>query len=62
MIRKEGEREAFDRSFSELHTCEKCKGKIVLIEVDVVGVERCGYCHEPVDYSGWFLQKLRRLS
>jgi hypothetical protein len=50
-----------DRSFSELHDCEKSHGKIVMIEVDVVGVERCGYCHKPVDYSGWFLKQLFRL-
>lgn len=43
-----------DKSFSELHDCDKCHGKIVEITVDMLGVERCGYCNEVVDYSGWF--------
>jgi hypothetical protein len=39
---------------SELHDCEKSHGKIVLIETDVVGGTFCGYCHERVDYLGYF--------
>jgi len=38
---------------SELHNCKKCHGKIVLISVDLVGITRCGYCNEVVDYKKW---------
>jgi hypothetical protein len=36
---------------SELHDCDKSHDKMVCIEIDLVGVTRCGYCHEVVDYS-----------
>ena len=36
---------------SEVHNCEKCQGKIVLIEVDSFGNTHCGYCHSIVDYK-----------
>lgn len=39
---------------SELHNCEKCQGKLVCISVDLVGVQRCGYCGEVVDYESYF--------
>jgi len=35
---------------SEIHDCEKSKGKIVSISIDKLGVERCGYCGEIVPY------------
>lgn len=38
----------------EIHNCEKCRGKIVCISVDHVGVTRCGYCNEVVDYSPYY--------
>ena len=37
--------------FSEIHDCEKCHGKIVAITVDALGVTRCGYCGEVVNYK-----------
>lgn len=39
---------------SKLHSCKKCRGKIVNIIIDHCGVTRCGYCNEVVDYKGWF--------
>jgi hypothetical protein len=39
---------------SKIHDCEKCHGKIVLIERDAFGNTYCGYCHERVDYSREF--------
>jgi hypothetical protein len=39
---------------SELHDCDKCHNKIVHISVDALGVTRCGYCDEVVDYNWWF--------
>jgi hypothetical protein len=38
----------------EVHNCEKCKGKIVCISVDNVGVTRCGYCNAVVDYRPYY--------
>lgn len=38
----------------EVHNCEKCRGKIVCISVDNVGVTRCGYCNEVVDYGPYY--------
>lgn len=35
----------------EIHSCEKSEGKIVAIEVDMLGNTSCGYCHRRVDYS-----------
>lgn len=55
------ERREFDKSFSDLHDCEKSHGKIVMIEA-CHGVTRCGYCHEIVDYAGWFENNLRRFT
>lgn len=43
---------------SKLHDCEKCRGKIVAITLDYVGVTRCGYCGEVVDYTGWLKKEL----
>jgi len=39
---------------NEVHNCKKCQGKIVLIGIDKLGVTRCGYCHQVVDYSNYF--------
>lgn len=36
---------------SKLHNCKKSKGKIIGISVDDLGVTRCGYCNEVVDYA-----------
>lgn len=46
-----------DDNLSELHDCEKCHGKLVAISVDALGVERCGYCNEVVNYTQWFREK-----
>lgn len=35
---------------SKFHDCEKCHGKIISVSIDHVGVMRCGYCNEVVDY------------
>ena len=45
---------------SEIHNCEKCRGKIVSITVDLVGVTRCGYCNQVVDYNSYFRQELKK--
>lgn len=37
----------------EVHDCPQCHGKMVSIEVDLVGNTYCGYCHQRVDYSKW---------
>ena len=37
--------------FEDIHDCEKCHDKIILITVDKFGNTYCGYCHERVDYS-----------
>jgi len=39
---------------SEIHDCEKCHGKIVFISIDLLGITRCGYCHQVVDYKPYF--------
>jgi len=39
---------------SELHDCDKSKDKIIAITLDLVGVSRCGYCNEVVDYARYF--------
>ena len=38
-------------NFEAMHTCEKSRGKIVCITMDALGVTRCGYCNQVVDYS-----------
>ena len=48
-------------SLSELHDCEKCHGKIVSISLDAMGVTRCGYCGEIVDYISWFNKPIKEL-
>lgn len=37
--------------FEKIHNCEKCRGKIVCIDIDKLGVSRCGYCNEVVNYK-----------
>ena len=44
---------------SELHNCKRCQGKIVLINCDALGVTRCGYCGEVVDYTQWLKDKIK---
>lgn len=42
---------------SDFHNCEKSEGKIVCISIDNVGVTRCNYCNQIVDYSDYFKYK-----
>ena len=42
------------KELSEIHNCKKCQGKIVSITIDKVGVTRCAYCNQVVDYSDYF--------
>jgi len=46
-----------DSDLSELHDCDKCHDKMVGISVDKLGVQRCSYCNQVVDYAGWFKRK-----
>ncbi len=39
---------------NEIHDCEKCHGKIVMITTDAFGNSKCGYCGEMVDYTLYF--------
>ncbi len=39
---------------SEIHNCKKCQGKIVCISLDKIGVTRCSYCNQVVDYRDYF--------
>ena len=38
----------------DIHNCELCRGKIVCISVDELGVTRCGYCNQVVDYRPYY--------
>jgi ribosomal protein L37AE/L43A len=44
------ERTMIGKDMEELHNCEKCKGKIVCITIDKLGITRCAYCHQQVNY------------
>ena len=44
---------------SEIHNCEKCRGKIVCIRVDMLGNTYCSYCGERVDYSKYNEEKIK---
>jgi hypothetical protein len=46
---------------SDIHNCSKCQGKIVSISIDNVGVTRCGYCNEVVDYEPYFREELKKI-
>ena len=45
-------------NLEELHNCEKSHGKIVMIAIDKLGNEYCGYCNQRVDYKGWIIKAL----
>jgi len=47
-------------NLEELHDCKKSHGKLVCISVDKLGIERCGYCNEIVDYKGWIMRQLQQ--
>ena len=40
--------------FRQLHSCEKSKGKPVLMQNDGMMNILCGYCHEKVDFMSVF--------
>ena len=44
---------------SELHDCEKSRGKIVMIGISS-GRTTCGYSHKVVNYTSWFEEELRK--
>ena len=39
-----------DIDLSKIHDCEKCHGKMVLIGMDGLGNQTCGYCGQVVKY------------
>ena len=45
-------------NLSELHDCEKSHNKLVMIESDYLGVQKCGYCHMVVRYGDWLRKEL----
>mgnify|MGYP001596298251 CR=1 FL=1 len=45
---------------SEIHDCEKCQGKIVGITIDNLGITRCAYCNQIVNYKPYFMQELKK--
>ena len=38
------------KNLSAYHNCEKCRGKIICIQHDLLGNTCCGYCHKQVKY------------
>ena len=38
------------KHLEDYHNCEKCQGKIVCIETDMLGNTKCAYCNEIVKY------------
>jgi len=44
---------------SEIHNCKKCQGKIVCISIDKLGVTRCAYCKQVIDYKPYFAKLLK---
>ncbi len=48
---------------SEIHDCEKCHNKIVMITT-INGQTCCGYCRQPVNYKPYFdeLKKRREIA
>ncbi len=52
---------------SKYHDCEKCRGKIVGIRIDLVGNTHCSYCGEKVNYpklskKGYEIEKQKWLT
>ena len=42
--------EEFNKEFLEAHDCKKCHGKIVAINMDMLGNNKCAYCNQIVNY------------
>jgi len=49
-----------DLDLSKIHDCEKCRGKIVSITVDKMGITRCGYCGQVVPYMEFIKNELQK--
>ena len=45
----------------DIHTCDKCKGKIVAIATDAFGNTFCGYCGRRVDYSEFNKEMMKKM-
>ncbi len=46
----------------KVHNCEKGKGKIVCITIDKIGITRCAYCNQVVNYTNYFkYQEAKRI-
>ena len=41
----------------EIHQCEESEGKIVCITINNLGITRCAYCNQVVDYTNYFKYK-----
>ncbi len=52
--------ESLKMNLSEIHDCEKCHGKMVVISMDALGVSRCGYCNQIVDYEKYMEKELEK--
>lgn len=42
--------EEFKKQMIGAHICEKCKGKIIGITIDLIGNQYCTYCGERINY------------
>jgi len=49
------------KKLSEIHDCEKCRGKIVCIARDHLGNTYCAYCGRKVDYSEFENEMMEKL-
>ena len=47
----------FMTELSDFHSCIESEGKIVCISIDNLGITRCNYCNQIVDYSIYFKYK-----
>lgn len=45
----------------DVHNCEKCRGKIVVISISPTGITRCAYCNQIVDYQPFFNEKTKEV-
>jgi len=42
--------EEFQLEMKKAHDCDKCRGRIFCVSVDALGVKRCAYCNQVVNY------------
>lgn len=52
--------EEFQKEFLASHDCDKCHGKIVCVSVDKLGVTRCAYCNQVVNYPKATREELKQ--